>query len=159
MTHSELTLRQARQDDLSELLPLVRAYHGFERVAISDRQRAGVLGPLLQPDSDAGRLWLIETGNRLAGYVAICFGYSIEFGGRDAFLDELYIAEAFRGQGLGGTVLECVKQEAWALGVRALHLEVARDNGCARRLYEQRGFQARERYHLMSCPLAAPPDA
>ncbi|MND01650.1 hypothetical protein D3C83_207260 [compost metagenome] len=39
---------------------------------------------------------------------------------------------------------------AAALEIRKLHLEVARDNAPARRLYAKAGFVAREKYVLMS---------
>ena len=46
-----------------------------------------------------------------------------------------------------------VKVEARRLDIRALHLEVARDNQRARRLYASAGFAAREQYFLMSAPI------
>jgi ribosomal protein S18 acetylase RimI-like enzyme len=39
------------------------------------------------------------------------------------------------------------------MGIVALHLEVARSNSRARRFYQDLGFMARDRYHLMSCPV------
>lgn len=153
MTHASIRLEPAGQGDRNVLLPLVRAYHEFDHVAMSDAQRDAAVGPLLESDSPWGRIWLIRTQQATAGYVALCFGYSIEFRGRDAFIDELFVIEAFRGQGVGGAVLERVKTEAEALGIRALHLEVARDNERARRLYEKGGFRSRTRFHLMSCYL------
>ena len=136
--------------DEAALLPLVRAYHAFEDVDLSDAQRRAALGPLLAPDSSFGRVWLIRSAGRTVGYAAVCFGYSIEFAGRDAFLDELFVEEAARGRGIGRAVLALVQQQCAALGVGALHLEVARDNTRARRLYEALGFEPRERFHLMS---------
>lgn len=136
--------------DEAALLPLVRDYHAFEEVDLSDAARRLALAPLLEPDSSFGRIWLIRSGSRTVGYAAVCFGYSIEFAGRDAFLDELFIEEAARGRGIGRTVLELVQQQCVALGIGALHLEVARANTRARRLYEALGFEARERFHLMS---------
>ncbi|HEX7036974.1 MAG TPA: GNAT family N-acetyltransferase [Pseudomonadales bacterium] len=136
--------------DEAALLPLVRAYHAFEEVELTDAQRRRALGPLLAPDSSFGRIWLVRSAGRTVGYAALCFGYSIEFAGRDAFLDELFIEEAARGRGIGRAVLELVQQQCAALGIGALHLEVARDNVRARRLYEALGFDGRERFHLMS---------
>ncbi len=34
-----------------------------------------------------------------AGYAALTFGFSLEVGGRDAFIDELFLIEAARGKG------------------------------------------------------------
>ena len=74
----------------------------------------------------------------------------MEFQGRDAFIDELYIEEDYRGQGLGTQVMQQVEAEARGLNVRALHLEVDRENTRAHRLYRAQGFIPRERYVLMS---------
>lgn len=139
-----------------ELLPLVRDYHVFEGVEMSDAQRAEAVAPLLEPNSPAGCVWLIESGGQVVGYLALCVGYSIEFRGRDAFVDEFYLVEEARGRGLGSRVLERVCAEARAMGIVALHLEVARGNQRARALYERWGFRARERFTLMSCNLLEP---
>src|SRR5262249_40550617 len=43
------------------------------------------------------RVWIIEIGSRAVGYLAITLGFSLEAGGGDAFVDELYIDETVRG--------------------------------------------------------------
>jgi GNAT superfamily N-acetyltransferase len=143
----------ADESQLEALLPLVRGYHEFEHVSMSDAERAGAVAPLLRPGSSLGRIWLVRSGGGVVGYAALTFGYSIEFRGRDAFVDELFLVEKARGRGMGSAVLEVLKREAAALGIVALHLEVARDNRRARRVYERWGFEPREQFHLMSCYL------
>ena len=140
----------ATSADLDALLPLVRAYHRFDGIDMSEERRRRAVRPLLDDESAHGRIWLIESSGVIVGDVAVCFGYSIEFEGPDAFVDELYIDEAARGRGIGAAVLRRVMALAAALGVTALHLEVARDNARARRLYSKLGFGSRERFHLMS---------
>ena len=73
-------------------------------------------------------------------------GYSIEYGGRDAFIDEVYIRAAYRGQGIGRQAMMFAETQCRALGVRALHLEVARDNTNAHALYRKVGFVDHDRY-------------
>ena len=104
---------------------------------------------------DLGRVWLIRRGDRDAGYIVLTLGFSLEYGGRDGFVDDLFIREPFRGQGLGTTALETLRREARALGVRALHLEVGRDNHPAQALYRRAGFRDNER-QLLTLPLAEP---
>jgi hypothetical protein len=41
-------------------------------------------------------------GDELAGYVILTLGFSVEYRGREAFVDELYVEEKFRRQGLAG---------------------------------------------------------
>lgn len=150
----KIEIRKATVADLPALLPLVTRYHAFEHVEMSDSDRTQAVSALLK-DSSAGDIWLIEHARRCIGYVAICVGYSIEFAGYDAFVDEFFIDEAYRRQGIGSQALEFVKQAAQQRGIRALHLEVARDNALARSLYAKSGFRPREKFVLMSASLVA----
>lgn len=152
MTHAP-ELQVAQPAHLGALLPLVRAYHAFEEIARSDADREAAVSPLLG-ENPYGCIWLILAGEAAVGYVALCFGYSIEFGGRDAFVDEFFLLESARGQGIGRRVLAMLGREAAARNIVALHLEVARSNSGARRFYERLGFVPRDRYHLMSWPIA-----
>jgi len=155
MPANDTILEIADLSHIEILLPLVRAYHAFEQVEMSDAERAAALKPLLRENQAPGRIWLVRQRGAVVGYGALCFGYSIEFRGRDAFVDELFILEQARGQGLGSRVLRLLQAEAAKLGIVALHLEVARSNSGARRFYETCGFRARERYFLMSCDISS----
>ncbi|MDH3387203.1 MAG: GNAT family N-acetyltransferase [Gammaproteobacteria bacterium] len=145
-------LRQASTQDLPQLLPLVRAYHEFEHIDSSETLRESALRRLLA-DPGCGGIWMIHADNLLAGYIALCRGFSIEFNGFDAFIDEFYLNPEFRGKGVGKAVLEAIKQEARKLEINAIHLEVARDNDRARVLYRAAGFEARDKYLPMSLML------
>lgn len=145
------TLKLATAADLPLLASFVRAYHDFEGLAPLE-SLSETLEPLLTKP-DIGRIWLILHHNNPIGYATICVGYSIEFAGRDAFLDELFIAPEYRSQGIGTTALRLVKLQAAELGIKALHLEVDRDNHAAQRLYQKSGFVARNKYCLMTSKL------
>ncbi len=145
-------IRVALIEDLEILLPLVRAFHEFEDLHITNEQRKNSLTTLLG-NVELGGVWLIYSGSQAVGYIALCAGYSIEFSGKDAFIDEFYIRPEFRGKGLGKQTLEFIKIAAKDLDIRALHLEVARTNTNARRLYSRSNFEAREKYVLMSVKL------
>ncbi|HEX9853517.1 MAG TPA: GNAT family N-acetyltransferase [Woeseiaceae bacterium] len=145
-------IRQATIRHIDDLLPLVSAYHEFEGVAQDAETRRKAISTLLIAP-ELGPVWLIHHAGKLAGYIAICLGYSIEFGGRDAFVDEFFLLEPFRGKGIGlevlGRVIEALRND----GVKALHLQVGQSNERARAMYEAAGFVLRDQYHLMSCEL------
>jgi GNAT superfamily N-acetyltransferase len=148
------TLVAATPGDLATLTPLVRAYHAFEGIELDAAVReAGVARLLATPE--LGRAWLVRVGRENVGYCAVCRGFSLEFGGFDAFVDELFLLPAWRGRGIGGQVLAALPEACRDLELRALHLEVARDNHAARRLYAAAGFRARERFVLMTRDLMA----
>ncbi len=147
-----VTLQVAGESDLDQVLTYVRAYHELEGVTHSESHAASAVRPLLG-QSSLGRVWLICIDSQPIGHIAICFGYSIEFCGRDAIIDEMFIVPEHRGKGFGKVVLALVKSEAGKLGANALHLEVARSNERARRLYQSAGFVSREQFFVMSALL------
>jgi len=144
-----MELRLAHAEDLETLVPLVMAYHRFEEVHMPEAVVRQAVAPLLG-GSEHGRIWLIHHEGQCAGYIALCLGYSIEFAGREAFIDELYLHAPFRRLGLGRAAVEEVVREAAALGVRAVHLEVAQGNTSAQQFYGAMGFAPRSRYFLMT---------
>jgi hypothetical protein len=83
----DITMELAGPLHLEELLPLVSTYHAFEEVESSMEQRRRSIASLLQNKS-LGEIWLIRSLGSSIGYIAVCYSYSIEFGGRDAFVDE-----------------------------------------------------------------------
>lgn len=99
------------------------------------------------------RAWLIRRGGAALGYVALTFGWSVEHGGRDGFLEDLYVVPTARGAGIGRRALQFAIERAAAHGVRTLHLEIEAGNAPAERLYLAHGFTPKPRL-LMSRKLA-----
>lgn len=148
-----MTLRLATSADLHILLPLVGSYHAHEGITPrSGKALADTLLGLLE-HPDRGRIWLIEQVGQPAGYLAIAFGYSIELGGREAAIDEIFVAPDHRGKGLGAEALTAFLDWAKDEHLVAIHLDVAPDNDGARRLYARLGFESFMGYDLMSCLL------
>lgn len=145
------TLREATAADLDALLVMQRQYYAEDGYPFAASEARAVLARFLA-DPALGRIWLIDDAGAAVGYLALTFGYSFEFRGRDAFVDELYLLPPHRGRGHGGRALAFVKQAAATLGVRALHLEVERDKPGAKALYRRVGFVDHERY-LMTLEL------
>ena len=134
-----VTIRQARPNDLDDLLGLVEEYsaadgHEFEPSVA----RAGV-EPLLRDDS-YGVIWVADDSAGLAGYAVVTWGWSIEIGGLDVVLDEIYVRR--RGDGIGSTLIEHLERDCVARGVRRIFLETELANDGARRLYQHLGYTA-----------------
>lgn len=142
-------LHLAKPEDLDRLLGLVAAFHDEEGLPGSDEARMAALVPLLE-GIPHGAVYLIGPARAPIGYVVVTFGWSVEFGGLDAFIDEIYVRPAVRGRGIASDVLIALPRALADAGVQAIHLEVDRSNDVAQRLYARAGFQARDRYMLMS---------
>ncbi|MDO6480680.1 GNAT family N-acetyltransferase [Shimia thalassica] len=142
-------LHLARAEHIEKLLPLVAAFHAEEGISQEDATRRAALMPLLE-GSPLGAVYLIGPTRAPIGYIVVTFGWSIEFGGMDSFVDELFIRPAVRGRGIATEVLIALPKALSEAGVRAVHLEVDRDNDVGHRLYTKTGFQGRDRYMLMT---------
>jgi len=141
-------VRAATSADFAALLPMVRELQVHEHLPAPGKEVEKALRDLLADDR-LGCVLLAEQEGRPVGYTVLGFGYSLEFHGRDAFVDELYVAEEARGAGIGSLLLDAAEMACRARGIKALHLESGHGNPRATALYERRGFKAHER-HLMT---------
>jgi GNAT superfamily N-acetyltransferase len=140
----EPTLRPAAPGDIAELLALQSAYYAEDRYPFVESIAREVWHSLLS-DTSLGSAWVFKADSTLIGYVVLTLGYSLEYRGRDAFLDELYVTPDWRGRGLGRKALEVVDSACSRLGVKALHLEVETDKPGAIALYRKWGFAEHRR--------------
>lgn len=110
-----------------------------------DLLRAARVSEWLLANPDWGGIWIIQAGGRDAGYLVLTVCASIEFHGRMALLDELYIDDEFRNQSLGPAAIDFAAEWARSRGFNALRLETAADNAHARHVYEKAGFHLHNR--------------
>lgn len=142
-------LRLARPEDLDRLMALVTAFHVEARIEQDADKTRNALVPLLE-GIPHGCVYLIGPGRAPLGYIILTFGWSVEFGGMDGFVDEIYIRPAVRGRGIATEVLLDLPKALAGAGLTALHLEVDRTNEAAQKLYLRTGFRPRDKYMLMS---------
>ncbi len=133
--HVDIVLGMMR--GLEEADPEPRPFDEVTRRAIFDR---------FVRDSTYGKAWLIVCDGKYVGYVVLTVSFSFEYRGYDAFIDELYIAEEYRRQGIGRRAMEFVEGAAAELGVNAIHLEVSHGNDPAIELYRRVGYIGNQRY-------------
>jgi GNAT superfamily N-acetyltransferase len=126
--------------DAQAILSLARAFHEEDGHPLSS-QGESALRHLLA-DQTHGLVFKIEGTSGVIGYAALCFGYSVELGGRDVFLDDLYIIPPERGNGLGHSIMEALIGFAREAGCAAIHLEVVAGNR-AEGFYRRLGFRDR----------------
>src|SRR5215207_8044883 len=109
------TLRPAAPADIEPLLRLVEAFHAEDGYPFREEETRVNLLRLLG-DPQLGRLWVLEDAGALAGYLVLGLGFSLEFRGRDAFVDELYVVPSHRSRGLGKQALALAEATCRELG-------------------------------------------
>jgi GNAT superfamily N-acetyltransferase len=150
-------IRQAGAEDLAAVLELMQEFYAESGYPLNiDRARAGFL-PLLTSEP-LGQVWLAEVEGRPVGHLVLTFCYSMEYGGRSAFVDDLFVRPARRNRGVGRALLAQARAVCEKLGIRAMHLEVSRTNGPAQAVYRAMGFDRTDR-ELLTLPLAPPTHA
>src|SRR4029077_2053673 len=112
----EPSFRLASESDTDLLLQMMREYYVFDGHAFDpDRARVALLAFLREPSF--GRAWLFFDDSTPIGYIVLTLGYSLEYLGRDAFIDEFYLRESHRGKGGGGGELVFANTQAPPLDV------------------------------------------
>ena len=92
-----------------------------------------------------GKSWLIYSENEVVGYIILTFIFSFEYGGKIAFVDELFIKETARGKGFGKEAIQFIQQEVPKLSLKLLYLEVEPHNKNAQKLYLAHDFELHNR--------------
>ena len=128
------------EQELPALLEMMREFYAQQHMRFDEAAASRAINKLLQ-SLEHGQIYFIFRGTDLAGYFALTFCFSLEFHGRFALLDELYLRESFRRQKLGKAVVAFAEELCKKTGARALRLEVGRENGPAQALYRAAGFE------------------
>lgn len=137
----------ASHGDLDILMQFVAEFYQLDGHQFDPPTMSQALTDLIAHEQ-YGRVWLIAQGDRPIGYVVLTFGYSLEYHGRDAIVDEIYLQEPFRGQGIGKQTFAFVEAACRQLGIHALHLEVMTANEAAYDFYRRLGYEGRPSHFL-----------
>lgn len=107
------------------------------------RARSG-FAPLLADSSTGsapGGVWLVvDDDGTVIGYAVLAWSWSVEIGGAEAVLDELYIDAPHRRHGHGGRALEQLATVCRNHGIRRIFMETEARNDQARELYRRHDF-------------------
>lgn len=142
-------LTLANTEHFERLAALIDAFHEETGLTTTAQSRADAIGPLLE-GSPLGVAYLIGPPRAPIGYIVLSFGWSIEFGGMDGVIDEIYIRPGVRGRGIATEVLLTLPKALANAGLKALHLEVDIKDEDTQRLYQRSGFRMRKGFHLMT---------
>jgi GNAT superfamily N-acetyltransferase len=149
----DVAIVPAQMADLPTLRSLVQAYHATEDIPDPpDLDR--VIETLLSADQPGG-FWLATRHGETLGYIAVSPRFSLTAGGEILVIDEVYVNDAARGQGLGRLLIDAVHAYGESIGCRILLLEVSNHNRTATHFYAALGFTPRLR-RCWERPIAVP---
>lgn len=131
--------RPATFDDIEELVNLMSDFYEESGYRLNSELSRRALRTLIA-DPKLGQVWLIQRNNQIAGYIVLTLVFSMEYGGQCAFVDDLFVRPRFRRVGLGRCGIDTLLAECRRTGIRAVHIEVGRNNLPAKELYASFGF-------------------
>lgn len=144
-----VVIRPVLASEADALLVLLRAYWQYDGIAYDDARVRRGLSTLLA-DASLGRAYFVEDDALGAvGYCIVTYGFDLEFGGRHAWITDLYVRESHRGRGIGKQIFAFVDDVLRREHIDRIELVVEHDNTEARAFYEKLGFTAFERVPMV----------
>ena len=135
-----VTVARVGDDDLGDLLPLLRAYCDFYRVAPSDEDLSALCQALIaNPDREGLQLIARDENTRAVGFATMYWTWSTTQAGRLGVMNDLFVAEGSRGAGVAETLIDACRKECASRDVRRLAWQTAPENRRAQALYERIG--------------------
>jgi ribosomal protein S18 acetylase RimI-like enzyme len=134
-----MKLESATINSIPQLMEVITQFYEHFSYPFEKEKHQKVVSFFLSNDY-LGSIWLIKVEQEVVGYLALTYGFTFEFGGRDAFIDEFFIIEKYRNKGLGKKILLSIQEKMEELGLCALHLQTESHNENAKKLYQNLGF-------------------
>ena len=144
-----ISFKKAELSDLPVLMRFMQEFHEFDHTEPFDDVPAKKAMEKVISDERVGLVWLIKSSGEDVGYIVLTLHYRLESRGTCASLDELFINEANRGQGIGRIAMEFLEDTCKERGVAAMQLEVKKDNPEAASLYKKVGFEILDRDFML----------
>ena len=133
-------ISRVAEEDLPELLPLMRAYCDFYEVAPADESLLALSRALIaDPEREGIQLLARGGGERAIGFATVYWTWATTSAQRIGVMNDLYVAPEGRGSGAAEALIEACWRECAAHGARKLTWQTAPDNERAQRVYERVG--------------------
>ena len=133
------TFKPLEIKDISVITQMMQDFYAIDNYPI-DIEVAKNLFQEFITNEHLGKSWLIYSENEIVGYIILTFIFSFEYGGKIAFVDELFIKETARGKGIGKEAIQFIQREVPKLSLKLLYLEVEPHNENAQKLYLAHDF-------------------
>jgi len=148
---SQAEVRLAAAEDWQAFLVLADAlYDELGEDRPPRRRLMKLFDDAVAPDSPFKLFFAVE-GGELRGMLSLAITPTTQGAGCFGYLDDVFVLEQHRGQGIGAKLMREALNHARKSGCVRVELGTRRDNINARRLYERLGFREVDgvRYSLM----------
>jgi ribosomal protein S18 acetylase RimI-like enzyme len=141
MDAREIQVRQAGVEDAADI---ARLLHDFNREYDEPTPEIEVLTATCRRLLADDEMTVLLAGDGPDGLALFRFRPALWAEGLEAYLQELYVIPALRGQGIGRALLETAIELSRRRGAAGIDLNTGETDTAARALYESMGFTNRE---------------
>ena len=151
------------EDDLPDLVPLMRGYCDFYEVAPTDDALVAMSRVLIEdPERQGLQLIARDDGGRAVGFATIFWTWSTLSADRLGVMNDLFVSQDARGGGVADALIAACADQCRQRGVPDLAWQTAKTNARAQAVYERVGATRDDRwldYSLTVEPGATTPDS
>ena len=140
LPHQSIDYRPAAMADVPQLGELLSLLFAQEADFAPDIQRQTRALKMIVSQPEAGRIFCAADGGEVIGMVSILFTISTAEGGRAAWLEDMVVHPARRGEGIGERLLQTAMAGAKSAGCTRITLLTDDTNVNAQRFYSRAGF-------------------
>ncbi len=141
---SDFEIAPVTAEEFEQLLPLIAAYQRFYEVdGIDEARNRGFFRRFLAPSED-GLLLGARRDKEFVGYACLYWHFSSLEACECVLMNDLFVAEDARGDGVGRALIEATAEIARERGVPFVEWSTAPDNETAQRLYDSTGAERSE---------------
>ncbi len=139
MNKQNFEIRKIIESDKKIVVDMMRKFYsspalitnGSEKIFLNNVESCLKNSPYIE-----GFVFLAE--NKIVGYGIIAKSFSTEFGGECIWIEDIYLEENFRGQGIGTSFINFVKEN---YPEKIFRIEAEHDNLKAVQTYKNFGFK------------------
>lgn len=131
---------------LPEVLPLIRQYQQFYQVSDICDQRNATFFAQFNASNPQGCQFLYRQNGHVVAFATLYFSFTSTITAKVAILNDLFVAEDFRSQGIGRQLIEYCRDYAAKQGAARLQWVTAPDNHQAQRVYDAMNTKKSEWY-------------
>jgi GNAT superfamily N-acetyltransferase len=135
-----MTIEPVGEQDLDDLLPLMRGYCDFYEVRPSDEALLAMSRALIaDPAREGLQLIARDAQGKAIAFATIFWSWSTSHAARIGIMNDLFVAPGARGSGIADELIAACVERARSRGAAVLAWQTAPDNHRARAVYERVG--------------------
>jgi GNAT superfamily N-acetyltransferase len=133
------------EEDLDELLPLMRGYADFYEVSPTDDQLLSLSRALIADPEREGIQFIARDGaGHAIGFATVFWLWSTLSASRVGLMNDLFVAPEGRGSGAADALIERCRAACRSRGATRLTWQTAKDNARAQAVYDRIGGHREE---------------